>query len=198
MESPGKFLRPARSRRRFDLRPGLICLALIVWSGGALSAAEGGFEYRVKATFLFNFAKFVTWPAAAQGAAGAPTVVGILGQDPFGAVLDQTLAGQSVGGHPFQIRRLTSQDALTGCHLLFISRSEKDRLASLLPSLRDHPVLTVGETDGFCQQGGLVNFAVVEGKVKIEINPVECEKSGLKVSSKLLSVAKVVQTAAKN
>ncbi len=170
----------------------------MVWPAGALRGADGGFEYRVKATFLFNFAKFVTWPATVQGAPGAPTVVGVLGQDPFGAVLDQTLVGQNVAGHPFQVRRLTGQDSLTGCHLLFISRSEKDRLATLLSGLRHQPVLTVSETDGFCQQGGLVNFTIVEGKVKIEINPAECEKAGLKVSSKLLSVAKVVPTAARN
>lgn len=187
----------ASRRRSIPLWAALSCILVGLNWPGPVSGAEGTLEYKVKATFLFNFAKFVTWPAAAVPA-GAPLVVGVVGQDPFGGVLDQVLAGQSVSGHAFEIRRFPTVERAAGSHIIFLCRSEKERSAAALAALRGRPVLLVSETDAFCEQGGQVNFVVIEGKVKIEINPDECERAGLKVSSKLLSVARIVRTQPKN
>lgn len=147
-------------------------------------------EYQVKAVLLFNFAKFVEWPAGAL-AAGAPITIGVLGQDPFGEVLDQAVKGKTVNGRTLEVKRFAG--APGPCQILFISASEKDRLAQILESLKSASVLTVSETEGFAKTGGMVNFTLDGGKVRFELNPDNAEGAGLKVSPELLKSAIVVK-----
>jgi hypothetical protein len=170
-------------------------LTLVTIMAGALlqAQAQGSGEYAVKAAFLYNFARFVEWPGEALGSGGAPLLVGVVGDDPFGSSIDQTVAGKNVNGHPIAVRRLKWGQNLRQCHILFISSSEARRLPQILESLRGSSVLTVADMDRFDQQGGIVRFLIEEGKVRFEINVDAADQAGLRISSKLLALAKIVR-----
>jgi hypothetical protein len=149
-------------------------------------------EYEVKAAFLYKFASFVEWPAA-----GNSTVcIGVVGDDPFGALLDQVVKGKSIYGREFLVRRFRSGEKPAGCDIVFISPSERKHLRLILDGLRGANVLTVGETPEFCQSGGVINFEILNDRVQFEINLEAAARARLKVSSKLLSVAKITRDGA--
>jgi hypothetical protein len=160
----------------------------------SLAAETAPLEYKVKAAFLYNFAKFVEWPAAKFPQPTSPFIIGVVGEDPFGNTLDETVKGKTINGRTIQIRRFASGEDLRQCHLLFVSRSLKDPLDTTLAGLKSESVLTVGETGQFVHQGGMINFIIVDDCVKFEINLDTTEQAGLKVSSKLSSVARVVKS----
>ena len=165
---------------------------VIVLAGMLLNAqAQASGEYAVKAAFLYNFARFVEWPGDALG--NGPLLVGVVGDDPFGSSIDQTVAGKNVNGHPIAVRRLRWGQNLRQCHILFISSSEAKRLPQILESLRGASVLTVGDIEHFDRQGGVVRFLIEDGKVRFEINVDAADQAGLKISSKLLALAKIVR-----
>jgi hypothetical protein len=151
-------------------------------------------EYSIKAVFLFNFAQFVKWPAQTFAASCTPITIGILGRDPFGKILDDTVSGESIEGRKLVVKRLASVAEATSCQILFVSRSEQQHETNLLAALKDAPVLTVGEMDQFCQHGGIINFFIQDNKVKFEANPEAAEAAGILINSQLLNVAKVVKT----
>ncbi len=157
-----------------------------------LPAARAESEPSVKAAYLFNFAKFVEWPASAFASAQAPIVLGVVGRDAVGDELARTFAGTSANGHPVEVRRVAASDAaaLRSCHLLFIPASE--RADAVLAAVQGHPVLVVGESENFARRGGALAFVKAEGTVKFEANPKAASRSGLTVSSKLLRVARGV------
>jgi len=150
-------------------------------------------EYQIKAAFLYNFAKFVEWPATALRDPGAPIIVAVLGEDPFGADLEQTLNGKSAGGRRVLVRRFKGVRDLEFCHILFISPSEKEHLRETLRALKNSNILTVGESDGFARLGGMINFIPEENRVRFEINIDAADRAGLKISSKLLKLAKIIR-----
>jgi hypothetical protein len=167
-------------------------LALLLAAGAAHAAPQTG-EEEVKSAFLYNFARFIEWPAAAFADERAPFVVGVLGKDGLGEALDRTLKGKTANGRSFAVRRSESVDDLRGCHLLFVPDSRKDDWDAVLSSLRGRPILLVGDSNGFAASGGSVNFILEDRKVRFEINPDAAARAGLKVSSKLLQVGKVVR-----
>lgn len=148
-------------------------------------------EYKVKAAFIYNFAKFTAWPSEAFSKSNAPFVIGIVGKDPFGSTMDETLKNKSVEEHPVTIRRVKWGEAKE-CHLLFVSGSEGTKTRDMDP-VKTSPILTVGETSGFAQRGGIINFTVNDEKVGFEINPDAAKRAKLDISSKLLSLAKIVK-----
>jgi hypothetical protein len=154
------------------------------------SLAQAADEYHVKALFLYNFAKFVDWPQQMQA---GPICIGVFGEDPFGGELDQTVAGKTVNGRGFVIKRLKRQEDAKACHIVFVSGSEKKRTRAILEGLENCSVLTVGEVPGFAPNGGIINFEIVDSKVRFEVNIDAAERTGLKLSSKLLSLAKIVK-----
>lgn len=160
---------------------------------GTQNQAQEASEYAVKAAFLYNFAKFVEWPPGAFGHNGAPLIVGVVGDDPFGSALDQTIQGKSVNGRQLTVRRFSGGQDLRECHILFISSSERKRLSQILDSIRGAGVLTISEMDQFNQQGGIINFILERGKVRFEINTGAAESARLKLSSKLLALARSVR-----
>lgn len=173
----------------------LVSLLLL---GGLLSGAaswrapaQTANEYQVKAAFLYNFAKFIEWPA--EVFSNGQLVVGLVGDDPFGGMIDQTISGKNINGRHLTIRRLKWGQNLRECHILFIAASERKRLPQILESLRGASILTVSELDKFCLQGGLISFVLEENKVRFEINLDVAEQAGLKISSKLLALAKSVR-----
>jgi hypothetical protein len=174
------------------LRATSILVLSLVW---LLSVGDGRAqesqptEYQIKAAFLFNFAKFVEWPPAAFAEATSPMVIGVLGENPFRDDLERTIQGKTINNRPLVIKEFRSPAEATNCHVLFISTSEKQRLPEILKSLHGTSVLTVGETDRFIETGGMINFVAEGNKIRFQINEVAAESAGLKISSKLLSLA---------
>jgi len=150
-------------------------------------------EYPVKLAFLFNFTKFVEWPTDSFRHAGAPLAICVVGEDPFSTDLEEELRTRTVGGHPVEIQRLRPTDALNTCHVVFVPVTEKNQAARIVRGLEGSSALTVGESEGFALQGGIINLTVEEHKLRFEVNPVAAERAGLKISSKLLSMAKIIK-----
>ena len=158
--------------------------------------AEVSPEYKLKAAYLFNFAKFVEWPAKAFTDPASPIVIGVLGTDPFGDALDQIIKGRAINGRPLTIRRAQRGAELTSCHLVFISRSEQARLPATLAPFADQATLTVSDADEFLTAGGAIHLVLEDQKVRFAINAGAAERAGLKIAAQLLSLAKVVQLGA--
>jgi hypothetical protein len=116
-----------------------------------------------------------------------------VGRDPFGTALDDVVKGKSINGRGFLIKRFKSGEDAAACHIVFISTSEKSRVRSILDRLQGISILTVSDIPGFCQGGGMIDFELLDQKIRFEINPEAAERAGLKVSSKLLNVAKIVR-----
>jgi len=146
-------------------------------------------EYEVKAAFLYHFAKFVEWPSTAVHDTTLPFLIGILGKDPFGSVLDKLIGSKSVKGKKILIRRFGDLSGLTYCQLLFIANSEKQVLPQIFERLRGAATLTVGEMEGFTDSQGMVQFVMKDNHVHFMINVDASEAAGLKLSSKLLNLA---------
>jgi hypothetical protein len=162
-------------------------------SPNALSQNEGGAEYSVKLGFLYNFAKFVEWPPDSFRDPGAPLVICIVGHDPFRQDLEAELRNRKVGDHPIEVRTQTPSDKLSVCHILFVPVTEKNQSDRILRGLQGLSTLTVGETEGFAVLGGIINLTIEDNKVHFEINRLAADRAGLKISSKLLGIAKIVQ-----
>ena len=150
-------------------------------------------EYEIKAAFLYNFAKFVDWPVESFRDDSSNLTLGILGVDPFGPALD-TIKDKTVRGRKITIKRSKNMEDLKGCHILFVSASEKGNLKQILNGLRDSNVLTVSEIERFANLGGIVNFIRVDNKIQFEINPEAAQRNKLKISSQLLRLARIVAT----
>jgi len=172
---------------------GFLALVALQLGRGVASEESAPGEYEVKAAFLFHFAQFVDWPARTFPSSEAPVVIGILGEDPFGSVLDGMVKGESIGARPLAVKRLASESEISGCQILFVSRSEKKIVPTLLQRLKEQPVLTVSEVDHFCEAGGAVHFIIEDTRVRFEINPDAPRLAGIKVNSNLLRVGRIVQ-----
>jgi hypothetical protein len=168
---------------------GLMVLGLLLGLSFRAFAQEGASEYQVKAAFIYNFAKFVEWPPGVFPNTNSPIVLGILGKNVFGSDLEKTIRDRKVNNHPFVFKNIASVSEITTCHILFVSPSEKDNFAKIVNALHNSTVLTVSETDGFIKAGGMINFTFEDTKVRFQINDEAAKKAGLKISSKLLSLA---------
>lgn len=157
----------------------------------AWPAAPAG-EYQVKAAYLFNFGQFVEWPAATFASPNAPFVIGILGDDPFGNIIDDVVQGESLRGHPLQIKRFARPEAITNCNILFIGRSEAGRLERTLEALRGRHILTVTDFSGAQSDAAIIVLLTVDNRIRMRINVREARANDLVISSKLLRPAEVV------
>jgi YfiR/HmsC-like len=167
----------------------LTCLA--AGFGVVCKAADESLEYKVKSAFLLNFTKFVEWPAVAFEAPDSPITICILGEDPFGSTLDQIVAGEVVDNRKIAVSRIRRAPAPKACQVLFVGRPEKEAV-SLLPPL-EPGVLTVGEGESFIRDGGMIAFVIENRRVRFSANQTAAESAGLKISSRLLNVAKSVK-----
>lgn len=149
-------------------------------------------EYQVKAAFLFNFAQFVEWPTNAFSNPQTPLVIGIIGDDPFGATLDEIVRGENVNGHPLVIQRFRQVEEIKTCHILFINSSEKNRAMEIIGQLKGRSVLTVGDTEGFATNGGMIRFVTEKNKIRFRVNLEAAKAANLTISSKLLKAAGIV------
>ena len=149
-------------------------------------------ESQVKAAFLYNFAKFVEWPPGSFSDASAPLRICIFGRDPFGEELRNITKEKVLNGHKLEVSEVLDLQVARTCHILFIAFSETAQLKQIFESVRGTDALTVGDTKGFVQQGGMINFVLDNNRVQFEVNRKAAEQGGLRISSKLLSVAKLV------
>lgn len=150
-------------------------------------------EYQVKATYLYNFGRFIKWPGTVPGGKGDSFSVCVLGQDPFGSILDSTLAGETLDDKPVVLRRISKPQGAGECRILFISSTEEKRLKEILGSLDEAGVLTVSDMPGFARRGGMIQFVLEGDKVRFEINLASAESARLVLSSELLKVAASVK-----
>jgi hypothetical protein len=170
------------------------CAALVVcWPALRASAAPARFSAReIQATYLYKYARFVKWPQRSFPTAGTPITIGLVGEDPFGALLDKLVEGQKVEGRSFQVKRFRRLEELTPCHILFVASSEKGRWRAIQEKLNDAPVLTVADFEGFAQSGGIINFIIEDATVRFEINQAAAERVGLKINATLLNLGRPV------
>ena len=147
-------------------------------------------EYEVKAAFLYNFTKFVEWPSASGAPVFAVFNLCILGDDPFGSAIDQLVRGKTVYGRPLQVRRLKETAEARQCQIVFVRKGEETKAEKLVNTVHGLPILTVGEHHEFGRIGGMIYLAMKDNRVTIVINVPATEKAGLRVSAKLMSVAK--------
>jgi hypothetical protein len=150
---------------------------------------QRGIEYQTKAAFLFNFAKFVNWPPRKFTQPDSPLIIGVVGLDPFDGLLEEQVQDQRINDRTVIVCHLQSVQEMRKCHIVFVCRSEAERLAPILTQARGNNVLTVGETDQFISRGGIINFVMVDGAVRFQINDSAARHAGLKISSKLSSLA---------
>jgi hypothetical protein len=149
-------------------------------------------EYQIKAVFLFNFIQFVEWPETAFPTYDAPVRIGILGDDPFGQSMEATIKGETIRNRRLVVERSHRLEDLRDCHLIFFCKSESRQMREILAQLDGRPVLTVSETDGFARLGGVIAFYPDGKKVRFEINSETAQRAGLKMSSQLLELGKIV------
>ena len=149
-------------------------------------------EYEVKAAFLYNFARFVKWPRVEPR---APLEVCILGEDPFGPTIDDTIGRKTLRDRKLKIARLARIEEADGCHILFISSSERGRLGWILRNAKGTGALTVSEIDGFAESGGMIRLWMDGKKVRFDVNPDAARDAGLEISAQLLKIARIVRTA---
>jgi uncharacterized protein DUF4154 len=164
---------------------------LLPWDSGLGAQSARASDNQVKAVFLFNFAQFVDWPAGAFPDLNAPLVIGVLGDDPFGPYLDETVRGETVRGRPLEVRRYQRIEDVGTCHILFVSTSEESQLEAILANLRHRAILTVGDGAGFAQRGGMIRFLTERNRIRMRINVAAAEAVQLTISSKLLRAAEL-------
>lgn len=181
-------------------------LALLVL-GGALAAeaaplvetaeATRAPDYEIKAAFVVKFAKFVEWPAESSAVTEKTLNVCLIGEDTTGDALKRIAERTKVDGRPVVVRTLSRAEEARSCAIVYIGSSETERLRPLLSILRKMPILTVGDAEGFAGSGGTIGFYLAEYKVHLEINPEAAAASGLKLSSQLLRLARLVRPGAR-
>ena len=145
-------------------------------------------DYEVKAAYLYNFGKFVEWPAKTKASDDFFSIC-VLGQDPFGPTFDTTIAGESINGKSVLVKRVTRPQDAVSCRILFISSSEETRLKEILAALDKTSILTVSDMPQFTRRGGMIQFVVQANRVRFEVNLTSAQRTGLTLSSQLLKVA---------
>jgi len=170
----------------------VLLAAAVAGAGGARAAEPDALELKVKAAFLFNFAKFTTWPPAKAAPADAPLYLCVQGAGPMAAVLQQTVRGRGVGGRAIEVLQAAHAGELRRCHIVYVGADDDGQIASELTALANQGVLSVHEGTA-AQPGGVVRFFLSDGgRVRFEINTSAANREQLALSSKLLEVAQVV------
>ena len=157
------------------------------------SAAQAPGEYEVKAAFLYHFAQFIEWPDDLIPHRSSPIIYGILGEDPFGDALERIIATKKIHGRTLQLKRFKSLEDLEFCHVLFVKLTEKEQTQDVMDALRVRPILTVGETEQFVHQGGIINFVIRDNRVKFEVSLSAADRAEIRLKSQLLRLATLVE-----
>ena len=151
-------------------------------------------EDQIKAAYLFNFAKFVEWPAEAFATSDSSMNFCVLGQSQTGDEMETLVHGKTINSRAIKVRRLGKAEEIKDCHLIFVAAGNGKQLQQLLQAAKGKPVLLVGEAPGFARSGGMIDFVTESGRVLFEVNPSTAEEAHLKISSKLLALARIVSS----
>jgi hypothetical protein len=169
----------------------LLCIVLAM-RGQRIGAQSSDDEYRVKAAFLFHFAQLVDWPADTVKATDGSLFLCTVGDDPFQGALESTVAGKAVGTRVLRIRHLKETEDMHACQMVFLGKAQSKHIPALLAGLHNAPILTVGETPGFLESGGMVRFLLADNNVRFAINVAAANAAGLKIGARLLILAQNV------
>jgi hypothetical protein len=170
-------------------------------AGAQAGDSSDSSEYLIKAGFIYNFAKFVEWPSTAFAEPDSPIVIGVLGTDPFGDIINHVVEGKKIGARGFVIRRfkwskeLKDQKDFKECRILFVSSSEKLHFEEIVDAVKGLPILTVGETPGFAERGGMIRLMLEDNRVRFEVNVDAAHYGNLNISSRLLTLARIIAPA---
>ena len=170
----------------------MVILLLVGFPSPGLAQNETGAEYRLKLAFLYNFAQFVQWPADAFRDPGSPLLICVEGNNPFQGEIGESLRGRTIGARPVELKHLNANEDPCLCHMVFVRAGESTALSKILARPPGSSLLTVGEAKGFAQRGGIINLVKEENRLRFEINTEAAAQTRLKISSKLLSLAKIV------
>ncbi len=193
----------------FDMRIGMphplagwVLLLFFSWAGAAAQTAFAApeatpppREYEIKAAFIYNFTKFIEWPARSFPDAQSPFVIGVLGETPCAEALEQLVKDRKFNGRTIIVRRIAEAQALGRLQILFVGSAQDVEFGTLLPTIAADPILTVGESTAFASMGGAINFVRQDDKVRFEVNLHSAGQSGVKISAQLLKLATVVREA---
>ncbi len=168
---------------------GLVILCLFFSAGSLNAQSIISREYKIKAVFLFNFTQFVEWPPAAFSSPNAPFIIGILGDDPFGNSIDETINNEKVNGHPLVVQRYHDVKEIKNCHILFIN-TDPEKIKDDLAAISTH-ILTVGDAGNFVRMGGMIRFFTENNKIRLQVNPDAARAAEISISAKLLRVSDI-------
>ncbi len=183
----------AAAPTRLQSRSVAALLGLCLLAAGGAGAAEVSKEYQIKAAFLYNFAKFVEWPAQSFADAGSPIVIGVLGQNPFGGELEQVVKDRKINGRGIVVKKLETPEEAVSAQIVFIAAAEDARMPKLQAAIKDSAVLTVGESDAFAGNGGIIRFVIDGDKIRFRINMTPADRAHLKIGGQLQQLAKQVE-----
>jgi hypothetical protein len=185
---------PTTTIVRTSARSRMLALAMVVFVCCCAVNAQSPTRAQLEATFLFKFIQYVDWPAKSFPKADSPYIIGILGNDPVAAAVDQTIAGEQFKGRKIETKHFANPSQVTRCHILFITSTEAARLPAVLDKLKGRSILTVSDSADFAQRGGMIGFFDQERKIRFQINNDVAQAAGLSISSKLLQLAQIVHT----
>jgi YfiR/HmsC-like len=168
-------------------------VSALLWVSGVQGQTTKPTEYQVKAAYLYNFGKFVQWPPRTAAAKNDPFRICVLGQNPFGMMLDG-LSGQTINGQSVSARQIPRAQDAENCDVLFVGASEQGRVRAILEVIQKLPILTVSDMPHFVARGGMIEFVAQHSKVRFEVNRAAAERAGLSLSSELLKLAVKVKT----
>jgi hypothetical protein len=171
----------------------MIFLILSLGVGISFANAQKPTDDQVKAAFVYNFAKFTEWPSDVMKGPDTPFVIGVFGDDNFYKTLKVAAEGKSVQGKPISVMRIDRIEDGQKCHMIYIGSSQEENLSYILKEMKNFHVLTVGDMSGFAKRGCMINFTRERDYIRFEINVNAAERSGIKMSSNLLKLAKIVE-----
>jgi hypothetical protein len=169
-----------------------LAACLVLGGLSKASQAEIAKAYQIKAVFLFNFSQFINWPPASVSGTQAPFIIGVLGDNPFGDFLEETVHGEKVNGRDLVVQHYQRVEDVKNCEILFISQSESRHFKDDLAALRGRNILTVGDADGFSKNGGIVRFVTEQNKIHFRIDLEAAKSANLTISSQLLRLAEII------
>jgi hypothetical protein len=191
-------IRNPKRRYRYVLRcmVTLLCLsALTSWEAPVCDAgAQQPTEYEIKVAFIYKFISFVEWPSASFPEEETPIRIGVLGDDPFGTALDKLVKEKSVRQRKLEAKRSKDPSDLVECHIVFVAKSHAGNIKSLSGQFHEKHILTIGDSPGFAENGGIINLIEREGKIRFEISTKAAKAAEIRISSQLLDLAKVVES----
>jgi YfiR/HmsC-like len=195
-----RFTIPVRSRwgKKRMVRAAVLVLSALLISACMDAEQSKPSEYQVKAAYIYNFGKFVKWPSATAASQAGSFTICVLGEDPFGTVLQSTLAGATLSGKPVSVKRIAKPQDAANCHILFLNTAEDRHLSEILASLGQASVLTVSDIPDFSKRGGMIQFVLIGDRIRFEINRTNAEGAGLVLTSDLLKVASAVIGSGRN